>query len=62
MLRLTMVLISIVSTVLMGVGVTVVLAMGLPGWKPIAMAAAAGAVLSLPIAMLVARRMLAPGR
>ncbi len=46
MSRLMWILHAIISTALMGVGVTAVLTMALPGWKPIALAAALGMALS----------------
>lgn len=59
MFRLTMVLMAVIGTTLMGIGVTAVLAMGLPGWKPLALAALAGAVVSFPASWLVAKQILA---
>ncbi|HQN54518.1 MAG: hypothetical protein RL702_1324 [Pseudomonadota bacterium] len=56
MSRLMWILHAIISTALMGVGVTAVLTMALPGWKPIALAAALGMALSFPVSWLVARR------
>ena len=56
MARLFMLLLSIVMTSLAGIGVVAVLAMGLYDWKSILMAAAAGAVLALPVTWAVARR------
>ena len=47
---------AVIGTTLMGIGITAVLAMGLPGWQPIALAAAAGFVLSLPASWLIARQ------
>lgn len=54
--RLMWVLHAVVSTTLMGIGVTAVLAANLPGWKPIAIAAAIGFVVALPVSWLVARK------
>ena len=62
MIRLTMLLLAVIGTTLMGVGVTAVLAAGLPGWKPIALAALAGALLAMPASWLVARQILANTR
>lgn len=56
MYRTMFALISVIGTTLMGMGVTGVLAAGLPGWQPIALAAAIGFTLSLPVSWLVARR------
>ncbi|GHA05865.1 hypothetical protein GCM10011617_28540 [Novosphingobium arvoryzae] len=47
---------AMVSTTLMGIGVTAVLAANLPGWQPIAIAAAIGFVVALPVSWLVARK------
>lgn len=54
--RLMWILHAVISTTLMGTGVTAVLAVNLPGWKPIAIAAALGFVLSLPISWLVSNK------
>lgn len=54
--RLMWILHAMVSTTLMGVGVTAVLAAKLPGWQPIAIAAAIGFVAALPVSWLVARK------
>lgn len=40
----------------MGIGVTAVLAANLPGWQPIAIAAAIGFVVALPVSWLIARK------
>lgn len=56
MSRLMWILHSVVATVLMGTGITGVLAMNMPGWQPIAVAAAIGFVLALPISWAVARQ------
>ncbi|KHK92448.1 hypothetical protein [Novosphingobium malaysiense] len=50
---------AIAMTVLMGVGVTAVLAAGLPGSKPILIAAATGFVLAVPVTWIVTRLILA---
>lgn len=47
---------AVAMTVLMGIGVTAVLAMNMPGWKPLVLAAAAGFVLSIPIAWIVSNK------
>lgn len=62
MVRVMMVLFAVIATTLMGIGVTAVLAMALPGWKPLVLAAAAGLALSLPVSWLVARRIVGPER
>lgn len=54
--RLMWVLHAMVSTTLMGVGVTAVLAANMQGWQPIAIAAAIGFVVALPVSWLVARK------
>lgn len=54
--RLMWILHAVISTTLMGSGVTAVLAANLPGWKPIALAAGIGFILSLPVSWLVANR------
>ncbi|MEQ1542047.1 MAG: hypothetical protein ABL926_07315 [Novosphingobium sp.] len=54
--RLMWILHAVISTTLMGTGVTAVLAVNLPGWNPIAIAAALGFVLSLPISWLVSNK------
>lgn len=59
MIRIMLVLLAVIGTTLMGIGVTAVLAADLPGWKPIALAALAGACVSVPVAWLVARRITA---
>lgn len=54
--RLMWILHAVVATVLMGVGVTAVLAMAMPGWQPLAIAAAIGFVAAFPVSYLVARK------
>lgn len=56
MLRLALILHAIAATVLMGVGVTAVLAAGMGTMQPILLAAAAGFLASIPISWLVARK------
>lgn len=55
MTRLMMILYSMVSTTLMGVGVIVALTMGMVSVKAIVVAAVLGALLALPVSWLVAR-------
>ena len=55
-MRLMMVLYSMIATAMAGTGVIVVLTMGLVTLWPIIWAAAAGAVLALPVSWLVARQ------
>lgn len=47
---------AVALTVLMGVGVTAVLAMNMPGWKPVVVAAAIGFLVSIPVAWVVSKR------
>ena len=54
--RLMWILHAVISTTLMGVGITGVLAANLPGWKPIAIAAAIGFILSIPASYLIANK------
>lgn len=62
MIRLMLILFAVIGTTLMGIGVTAVLAAGLPGWQPIVLAAVAGIALSVPVSWLVARQILAQVR
>jgi predicted PurR-regulated permease PerM len=55
-MRLMMVLYSMVATAMAGTGVIVVLTMGQVTLSPILWAAAAGAVLALPVSWFVARQ------
>ncbi|MCU4653178.1 CTP synthetase [Roseibacterium sp. SDUM158016] len=55
-MRLFFLVFSLAATVLSGVGITVVLAAGMPGWQPIVAAAAVGAVLALPATWAATRR------
>ena len=54
--RLMWVLHAVVSTTLMGIGVTAVLAANMQGWKPIVIAATIGFVVALPVSWLIARK------
>ncbi|MFN3423954.1 MAG: hypothetical protein ACK40C_04530 [Novosphingobium meiothermophilum] len=56
MFRLMMILHTVIATTLMGAGITAVLAAGLDGMRPIALAAAAGFLLAFPVSWLVARQ------
>lgn len=58
MVRLMPMLFVMIATVLMGMAIVVVLAMGLDTKQPIAMAAAAGFVAAVPAAWLVTRQIL----
>ncbi|MFM5953250.1 MAG: hypothetical protein ACKOPE_02970 [Novosphingobium sp.] len=56
MSRLFLAIHAMAMAVLMGSGITAVLAMNLPGWKPIAVAALVGFVVSFPAAWVVTNR------
>jgi len=56
MLRLTLILFSMISTTLMGVGIVIALVMGLDTLQPIVIAAAIGFLLSIPASWLVAKQ------
>lgn len=56
MTRLTMILYSMIGTALAGSAVVAALTMGQDTLKPILMAAAAGAVVALPVSWMVARK------
>lgn len=58
MLRLALILHAVVATVLMGIGVTAVLAMGKGTSGPILLAVAAGFLLSIPVSWLIARQLM----
>ena len=58
MFRLMMVIHAVVMTTLMGICVTAVLTMNLPGWKPVVIAAAIGFVAAFPISWAIARAIL----
>ncbi|MBL9056040.1 MAG: CTP synthetase [Rhodobacteraceae bacterium] len=57
MARLMMILFSMISTTLMGVGVIIALVSGNDTLTPILIAAACGLVLALPVTWLVARQL-----
>jgi predicted PurR-regulated permease PerM len=57
MTRLMLVLFSMASTTLMGVGIVIALTMGLDTLQPILIAAAAGFVAAIPVSWLLARRL-----
>lgn len=54
--RLMWILHAVISTTLMGIGVTGVLAVSMPGWKPIVVAAVIGFVVALPVSWFVANK------
>jgi hypothetical protein len=55
-MRLTMILYSMIATAMAGSGVIAVLTMGYGTLWPIVVAAAAGALLAMPVAWAVARQ------
>ncbi len=57
MTRLMMILFSMASTTLMGVGIVVALTMGLDTLQPILIATALGFLAAIPVSWLVARRL-----
>lgn len=57
MTRLMMILFSMASTTLMGVGIVIALTLGLDTLKPILIAAALGFLLAIPVSWIVARRL-----
>lgn len=57
MTRLMMILFSMISTTLMGVGIVIALTAGYGTLKPIVIAAAVGFVLALPVSYAVAKRL-----
>ncbi|MBD3729827.1 MAG: hypothetical protein IE933_08995 [Sphingomonadales bacterium] len=59
MMRLALILHLVISTMLMGMGITAVLAAGMGTPKLIILAAAAGFVLSIPFSWFVAKQVLA---
>lgn len=54
--RLMWILHAVISTTLMGIGITGVLAANMAGWKPIVIAAAIGFIVSLPVSWMVANK------
>ena len=58
MVRLMLMLFVMIATVLMGVGIVAVLAMGLDTMQPIVLAAVAGFAAAIPVAWLVTRQIL----
>ncbi len=57
MLRLTMILFSMISTTLMGVGIVIALTTGYDSLQPILLAAAIGFVLAVPVSAIIARKL-----
>lgn len=55
-MRLFFLLYSIVATALAGTAIVVVLAAGLPGWQPIVVAAAIGAMTAVAVSWIAARK------
>ncbi|MCP5395726.1 MAG: hypothetical protein H6918_03145 [Sphingomonadaceae bacterium] len=62
MMRLSIILHLVIATMLMGMGVTGVLAAGMDGAWPIVIAALAGFVLAIPVSWYVAKQILAVKR
>ncbi|MGZ3216344.1 hypothetical protein [Paracoccus sp. T5] len=60
--RLFLLLLTIIMSSLAGAGVILVLVLGHYGMLPILLAAAAGAVLAVPVTWIVTRRILAAER
>jgi predicted PurR-regulated permease PerM len=58
MTRLMLILFSMISTTLMGMGIVVALTMGWDTTQPILLAAAVGFVLAIPVSWLVARQLI----
>lgn len=56
MIKLALILHAMIATTLMGIAVTFVLAMQMPGWQPIVWAVVAGFVAAIPVSWLVARQ------
>jgi hypothetical protein len=56
MLRLASVLYSVIATSMAGIGVIAVLTAGYVSTTPILVAAAAGAILALPVSYVIARK------
>ncbi|MGP1357975.1 CTP synthetase [Roseicyclus sp.] len=55
-MRLFFLIYTLAATALAGIGVTGVLAAGLPGWQPIVVAAVLGAVAALPATWFASRK------
>ena len=58
MTRLMLILFSMISTTLMGMGIVVALTMGWDTTQPILLAAAVGFGLAIPVSWLVARQLI----
>lgn len=56
MMRLTLILFSMISTTLMGVGIVIALTMGLDTLQPILIAAILGFVMAVPVSWFVAKQ------
>lgn len=57
MSRLMLLIFSIASTTMMGIGIIITLVLGLDTLRPIVIAAALGFVLALPVSFLVAKQL-----
>ncbi len=55
-MRLFFLFYSLIATALSGVGVVLVLVLGTPGWTPILTAAGLGALLSVPVTWVIAKK------
>lgn len=55
-MRLFFLIFSLAATALAGIGVTAVLAAGLPGWEPIVVSAGIGAAMALPSAWMATKK------
>lgn len=62
MSKLFFIIHAVVMTTLMGMAVTAVLTMGLPGWKPLALAAVGGFIVSVPVTWIIANKIEAATR
>ncbi|MGE8141555.1 hypothetical protein ACQKOE_06240 [Novosphingobium sp. NPDC080210] len=62
MSKLFFIIHAVVMTTLMGMAVTAVLTMGLPGWKPLALAAVCGFIVSIPVTWIIANKIEAATR
>ncbi len=58
MARLMMILFGMIATVLMGIGVIIVLTIEKDTWQMIALAAAVGFVLAIPVSWFTAKQMI----
>tara|TARA_R100000049_G_scaffold5302_1_gene15183 strand:+ start:6552 stop:6752 length:201 start_codon:yes stop_codon:yes gene_type:complete len=60
MFRITLILLPIVATSLMGMAVIAVLSLDMQaGWQPIALASAAGFIVAIPVSWFIGRKIVA---